>query len=544
MRLILYVILMLLPTQIAAETKLATAGITDEKELLELLDSYVDKRDEFSKQKEKKIDQLKLKLRTAENNTQRLALLNSIYREYYTYHYDSAMVYVNRGLALSENENNTYYIALNKINRAAVLSTGGFYSQSEELLEDIKKKGVPEQLKQYYYYTRTWLYNYWEAFSNKSEFMGYYHKKKFENLKLTMEVTSSKDVALHAYLSGELAFLINPMSKAVLQFYTKALLNSRVDSRVHASAAYCVARYYRELGDMQRYEKYIIEAAISDMVCPLKENLALQEFSTYLYEKDQKYADRAARYIYCSMEDARFYNNRLRMLEISSVLPIIATANQEALAHKERIVRGVLAVVSFLSLMLLATAIFGYKQNKWLAGSRREVKTQNRQLKELNERLVTTNHRRETYMRLFMDISAVYIRKLMEYRKLVSRKIKANQTADLLKTINSYKLAEEEATTFYTRFDRAFTELYPSFVDELNSLLLPEERIAQPSPNTLTTEVRIYALMRLGVTESQEIATLLFYSTQTIYNYKSAMRTRAVNRETFDEDINRLCHVG
>ena len=544
MRLILYVILMLLPTQIAAETKLATAGITGEKDLLELLDSYVDKRDEFSKQKEKKIDQLKLKLRTAEDIPQRLALLNSIYREYYTYHYDSAMVYVNRGLALSENENDTYYIALNKINRAAVLSTGGFYSQSEELLEDINKKGVPEQLKQYYYYTRTWLYNYWEAFSKKSEFMGYYHKKKFENMKLTVEVTSSKDVALHAYLSGELAFLINPMSKAVLQFYTKALLNSRVDSRVHASAAYCVARYYRELGDMRRYEKYIIEAAISDMVCPLKENLALQEFSTYLYEKDQKYADRAARYINCSMEDARFYNNRLRMLEISSILPIIATANQEALAHKERIVRGVLAVVSFLSLMLLATAIFGYKQNKWLAGSRREVKTQNRQLKELNERLVATNHRRETYMRLFMDISAVYIRKLMEYRKLVSRKIKANQTADLLKTINSYKLAEEEATTFYTRFDRAFTELYPSFVDELNSLLLPEERIAQPSPNTLTTEARIYALMRLGVTESQEIATLLFYSTQTIYNYKSAMRTRAVNRETFEEDINRLCHVG
>lgn len=544
MRLILYVILMLLPTQIAAETKLATAGITDEKELLELLDSYVDKRDEFSKQKEKKIYQLKLKLRTAENNTQRLALLNSIYREYYTYHYDSAMVYVNRGLALSENENNTYYIALNKINRAAVLSTGGFYSQSEELLEDINKKGVPKQLKQYYYYTRTWLYNYWEAFSSKSEFMSYYHKKKFDNIKLTVEATKSKDVALHAYLSGELAFLINPMSKAVLQFYTTALKNSRVDSRVHASAAYCVARYYRELGDMRRYEKYIIEAAISDMVCPLKENLALQEFSTYLYEKDQKYADRAARYIYCSMEDARFYNNRLRMLEISSVLPIIATANQEALAHKERIVRGVLAVVSFLSLMLLAMAIFGYKQNKWLAGSRREVKTQNRQLKELNERLVATNHRRETYMRLFMDISAVYIRKLMEYRKLVSRKIKANQTADLLKTINSYKLAEEEATTFYTRFDRAFTELYPSFVDELNSLLLPEGRIVQPSPNTLTTEVRIYALMRLGVTESQEIATLLFYSTQTIYNYKSAMRTRAVNRETFDEDINRLCHVG
>lgn len=544
MRIFLYLLFFFLPLQTTAQTKLATAGISGEQDLLGLLDSYIDKREMYSEQKEKKIDQLKLKLRTVEDIPQRLALLNNIYREYYTYHYDSAMVYVNRGLALSESENNAYYTTLNKINRAAVLSTGGFYSQSEELLDDIKKRGVPKQLKQYYYYTRTWLYNYWEAFSKKSEFMDYYHKKKFENLKLTVEATSSKDVALHAYLSGEIAFLTNPMSKAVLQFYTKALQNSRVDSRVHASAAYCIARYYRELGDIQRYEKYIIEAAISDITCPLKENLALQEFSTYLYEKDPKYADRAARYIYCSMEDARFYNNRLRMLEISSILPIIATANQEALAHKERIVRGVLAVVSFLSLMLLAMAIFGYKQNKWLASSRREVKTQNRQLKELNERLIATNHRRETYMRLFMDISAVYIRKLMEYRKLVSRKIKANQTADLLKTINSYRLAEEEATTFYTRFDRAFTELYPGFVDELNGLLLPEGRIAQPSPNALTTEARIYALMRLGVRESQEIATLLFYSTQTIYNYRSAMRTRAVNRETFDEDINRLCHVG
>ena len=363
-------------------------------------------------------------------------------------------------------------------------------------------------------------------------------------LRLTVNTTHSNYVGLYAYLSGELAYLENPLGKNVLRHYTIAINNSPVNSRVHASAAYCIARYYREIGNMQLYEKYIIEAAISDMVCPLKENLALQELSTYLYKKDTKYADRAARYIYCSMEDAKFYNNRLRMLEISSILPIIATANQEALAHKERIVRGVLAVVSFLSLVLFAMAIFGYRQNKWLVTSRREVKSQNRQLTELNEKLIATNHRRETYMRLFMDISAVYIRKLVEYRKLVSRKIKANQAADLLKTINSYKLAEEEATTFYTRFDRAFIELYPGFVDELNSLLLPEAKIAQPSPNCLTTESRIYALMRLGVTDSQEIATLLFYSTQTIYNYKSAMRARAINRDTFDDDINRLCHVG
>ena len=544
MRLILYLLFILMPMQMMAKSTLATTDIVDEQHLLELLDEYIDRRELYTEQKEEKIKQLKMKLRIADNNTSRLSILNTIYHEYISHRYDSAMVYANRGLSLALSDNNTYYATLNRINRAAVLSTGGFYSQAETLLNEIGENNVPHQLKQYYYYTTTWLYSYWESFCDKSEFKDYYRQKKLQFLRLTVNTTHSNYVGLYAYLSGELAYLENPLGKNVLRHYTIAINNSLVNSRVHASAAYCIARYYREIGNMQLYEKYIVEAAISDMVCPLKENLALQELSTYLYKKDPKYANRAARYIYCSMEDAQFYNNRLRMLEISNIQPIIATANQEALAHKERIVRGVLAVVSFLSLVLLGMALLGYKQTKWLARSRREVKSQNLKLTELNEKLIATNHRRETYMRLFMDISAVYIRKLIEYRKLVGRKIKANQTADLLKTINSYKLAEEEATTFYTRFDRAFIELYPGFVEELNHLLLPDAKIELPSPNSLTTEVRIFALMRLGVTDSQEIATLLFYSTQTIYNYKSAMRTRAINRETFDEDINRLCHVG
>ena len=161
----------------------------------------------------------------------------------------------------------------------------------------------------------------------------------------------------------------------------------------------------------------------------------------------------------------------------------------------------------------------------------------NTQLTELNQLLIETNIKRETYMRLFMDISAAYISKLSDYRKLVSRKIKANQTADLLKTLNTHKLEEEEAQMFYNRFDKAFMELYPGFVTELNKLLLPECQLEVPTTHDLTTEIRIFALMRLGVTDSQEIATLLHYSTQTIYNYKSGMRAKAINRDSFESDI-------
>ena len=146
-------------------------------------------------------------------------------------------------------------------------------------------------------------------------------------------------------------------------------------------------------------------------------------------------------------------------------------------------------------------------------------------------------------MRLFMDISAVYIKKLDDYRKLVSRKIKAKQTADLLTAINSYKLAEDEASSFYNRFDTAFMVLYPNFVDEFNQLLLPEKHLFLPAPNSLTKELRIYALMRLIITDGQELATLLFYSTQTISHDKTAISKRAKDLTTFDATINQLCNV-
>lgn len=526
-----------------------------EEALLRHLDDVIAHRADYSATKERKIQKLKSRLQQLEMlrkshpaqegkyARQQMDLLDAIYHEYYTYRYDSAMVYAKQGYELAEQYKDSYYTALNRINRAAILSTGGFYSQSEALLLEMEQQGIEPKLRQYFYYTTTWLYNYWAAFCKNSEFADSFASKKLHYLTLTIENMGNKKSPLYPYLLGERASMVESTNKTVLKNYMAAYNNSPINTRVHASSAYGIARYYQGIGNKALYEKYLVEAAISDQVCPLKENLALQELSTYLYKEDTKHAQRATKYIYCSMEDARFYNNRLRMLEISSILPVIAHANQEAANRQNRIIGITLGVVSIISIGFLCLILFSYKQNKKLTKSRREIRSQNKLLADLNQKLINTNKRRETYMRLFMDISAVYIKKLDDYRKLVSRKIKAKQTDDLLKTISSYKLAEEESNTFYTRFDKAFMELYPHFVEELNALLKPENQIVLPLPNTLTTEVRIYALMRLGVTDSQEVATLLFYSTQTIYNYKSAMRGKAKNRETFESDINKLCHI-
>ena len=346
---------------------------------------------------------------------------------------------------------------------------------------------------------------------------------------------------------------------------------SPVQSRIHAMSAYGAARYYKLTGKFDLYEKYLVEAAVSDGLCQLKETLALQKLAYYLFKKDENNSKLAAKYIQHTMEDAQFFNNQLRMIEISHILPVIATANQQAAERsRARILIGFITVSAALIIILILAFVNNRQKNK-LKKNKQEIEEQNKkqiemngqlsemndqlsemnnqltelnnQLTELNQQLIETNIKRETYLRLFMDISAAYIGKLADYRKLVSRKIKANQAADLLKSLNTHKLEEEETQMFYNRFDKAFMELYPGFVTELNKLLLPESQLEVPTTHTLTTEIRIYALMRLGVTDSQEIATLLHYSTQTIYNYKSGMRAKAINRDTFESDVNRLCHI-
>lgn len=543
MKKIVWLLMMVVMPMVANAAFSRNADLEDEDELLHRLDQYIARRDEFSSKKEKKLIRMKKKLNLTSGKRERLSLYNQIYREYYTYRYDSAMVYAKRGLQLAEQLHDDYYINLNKINRAAVLSTGGFYSQAEDLLLSLKPEDISPKLMQYYYYTLTWVYNYWGAFCERSEFKEEMQDKKKLYLAKTLEYMGNKQSALYYYLNGELEYLQHRTDKKVLGWYQKALAASPVDSRVHASAAYCIARYYQDNEQMDIYEKYLVQAAISDQVCPLKENLALQELSTYLYNKDAKYAKRVSKYIYCSMEDAQFYNNRLRMVENSRILPLITETNHQREIRQNRIITISLVVVSIVSLGFLAMMFFVFRINKRLAKSRREVRSQNMLLEELNQKLLNTNKHRETYMRLFMDICAVYIKKLDDYRKLVSRKIKAKQTADLLTAINSYKLAEEEASSFYIRFDKAFMDLYPNFVDEFNQLLLPEKQIVLPAPNSLTKELRIYALMRLGITDGQELATLLFYSTQTIYNYKTSIRKRAKDLTTFDAAINQLCNV-
>ena len=538
---------------------LLTQGKTDEKKLLERIDYMIDNDQHYQDIKEKELKQLKLQAIKATDSKTRLLFLDSIYRAYSAYRYDSAYAYMKRGLELAKKCKDSYYITLNKINHASILSVRGFYCKAEDLLQTLNPETMPYKQKLYYYFTYAWIYNYWESYANNSDFAAEFRTQKRHYMDLLLQnfKEDRRNTTYYNYLLGERIYLDEPTSRKSLTHFLKAMKMSPAKSRIHAMSAYGAARYYNLTGKFDLYEKYLVEASVSDGLCQLKETIALQKLAYYLFKKDENNSKLAAKYIQHTMEDAQFFNNQLRMMEISNILPVIATANQQAAERsRARILTGFITVSAALIVIIILAFVNNRQKNK-LKKNKQEIEEQNKkqiemndqlsemnnQLTELNQQLIETNIKRETYLRLFMDISAAYISKLADYRKLVSRKIKANQAADLLKSLNTLKMEEEETQMFYNRFDKAFMELYPGFVTELNKLLLPESQLEVPTTHTLTTEIRIYALMRLGVTDSQEIATLLHYSTQTIYNYKSGMRAKAINRDTFESDVNRLCHI-
>lgn len=333
-----------------------------------------------------------------------------------------------------------------------------------------------------------------------------------------------------------------------ITLYKKYIAHAPESRHAYAMACHSIASYYGRQGDAQREEEYLIRSAISDKLAINHEGSSLRQLAMLLLQREPNHVERAERYIFSALDDARFYGTRLRTFEAAQDLPAIAAAYKQAGTERNRLQWIALALATTLAVAAATFLWVVVKKNRRLRQREHQLAQGNQLLTTLNERLDTLNAqltdtsvRRESLAKLFIDLCARYIDRYGKYQTLVKRKIKAHQTQELLTIATSTRLGEEDAAVFLHRFDQAFLGLYPTFADELNALLRPEGRIAPNAPPSLTAEQRIYALVRLGVKDSSEIASLLFFSPQTVYNYRSAMRNRAIERETFEDNVRQLC---
>ena len=518
--------------------------------LLQKLDSVIEASETIVAEKNKKIAMLK-QMAAKENNT---ALLLERYRElseeYYVFKFDSAKVYVEKGLALAKKVQNSRYIVTNTIMKAKLLSIGGLYSEAINTLNTIEQDSLGEQNMTFdYNIAYSTIYSYWADYCNDDTYSPIYRERSNAYLK-TAIANIDKNNAAYDYYMGEYHVYIDKDDDKALKHYFRTLEKNGMTSRVYAMASFAIANNYSAHENMEKYEEYLIKASICDILCCTKENLAIQDLAMHLFKQDNENIERARVYINTAMEDAKSYNNRLRILEISQKLPIIVSTYHNRLTTQNSTLMYAVWGISLLVVTMIVLLYFFVRQNKLLSKRRHELHVSNHMLTETNERLnraneqlLDTNRKREGLAKLYIDLCAKYIDKMAKFQVMVQRKIKANQINELMSYVSSSRLNYEDADTFMKRFDEAFLNLYPSFVTEFNALLKEDEQVITKNPHSLTTELRIFALIRLGVKESSEIAALLYYTPRTIYNYRSSFKNKALDRESFEERVCMLCTI-
>lgn len=522
----------------------------DNNQLYKQLDAALAQRAHYVELKEKSLNEIKQGAKYVTSNEDKLKLYEQLANEYKAYEYDSAMTYVNKGLILAQKSNNIFFNKRFQLSQTRLLITRGFYAEAKEILQKIEPKEEPRDYQFLYYYTMYGLYNNWSTYCENNEFSKNYDLKKVEYLKKAIELSPKKD-AFYYYLMGELYYFSNhPNNNKTIQYYKKALSMEKTNSRLHAMTAFALSEIYQKANNLELMEHYLLVAAISDVTSATKENVALQDIALFIYKHKTRSLNKAQEYINLSLEDAYTYKSRLRRIEISSKLQLITNAYTDDIKTTNRLLNIALLVIILLLLGVGISSLFIRKKNRLLKQKKDEISATsdkmeklNGQLHLINDELKDTNQKRERLVKVYIDLCYKNIERNSKLRTLAVRKIKANQSKELLSLLSSSTNTEKENKEFLTEFDKAFLSLYPTFVSELNQQLTESAHIQLKENGEMPPILRVCALLRLGITESSKIAGILSYSPQTVYNYRSILKNNAIDKEHFEENVLKLCMI-
>lgn len=522
----------------------------DNNQLYKQLDAALAQRAHYVELKEKSLNEIKQGAKYVTSNEDKLKLYEQLANEYKAYEYDSAMTYVNKGLILAQKNNNILFNKRFQLSQTRLLITRGFYAEAKEILQKIEPQEDSHDYQFLYYYTLYELYNNWSTYCENNEFSKNYNQLKVNYLKKAIELSPKKD-AFYYYLLGELYYYSNhPNNNRTIQYYKKALSMEKANSRLHAMTAFALSEIYQKANNLELMEHYLLVAAISDITSATKENVALQDIALFIYKHKTRSLNKAQEYINLSLEDAYAYNNRLRRIEISFKLQMITNAYTDDIRATNSMLYIALSVIFLLLLGVGLSSLFIRKKNKLLKQKKDEItatsakmEVLNNQLHLINDELKDTNQKRERLIKVYIDLCYKNIERNSKLRTLAVRKIKANQSKELLSLLSSSTNTEKENKEFLTEFDKAFLSLYPTFITELNKQLTESAHIQLKENGEMPPILRVCALLRLGITESSKIAGILSYSPQTIYNYRSLLKNNAIDKEHFEENVLRLCMV-
>ena len=495
------------------------------EKLLRILDDKIKNKKYYEIKKKNHIQKLKKEALLYKNNDSITYHLNNlIVEEYLGYQCDSAYIYSDKNKEIAIRNNNEIWLYKNLLQRSVLLSTTGLFVESKEILDHINPEALPSTLRFSYNSAYECLYSNLSDYSGgDSPYKKIYKNKLADYYNSAYKALKPGDPFYYLFLSHKNR-IENNWSQAE-QNVNKFLETTHPGTRLHAIGSFCKAVIDAKLGNIESQESCLIYSAISDIESSTKENRSMQDLASILYQKGETV--RAYKYIQSSLEDANFYNARFRNIQISKVQPIIEETYLQTINTQNKQLRWSIFLISILFAGLGITMYFIYKQLKMIAKSRNELSKTNSVLKSLNNKLDEANHIKEEYIAFFIRQNSNYLEKFERYKKLISIRLSTGQLDKLSAMVNDKKNEEMDLNELYHNFDQAFLRIYPNFVNEVNKLLRKED-VYNLKEGTLNTELRIFALIRLGIKDTNQISEFLRYSLRTIYNYRSKVKAKSV----------------
>lgn len=534
------IILLLLSLSVSASTNL--------KELLAELDAQLQQRDAYRANREQRIASLmSMKSEAGLSAEYHYTLNQQLIDEYVTFQVDSAIIYFQQNLALADEMQNKPLASVTFVRMANFYASTGFYFEASQSLDAVdtlllnKDQIIEYYITQHKLNDELSLYSNDETQSRRSTRLATYYSNRVISV---TEDGTYPSLRAHLWLSmrqndyENAAMISERMMEVVPEL-----------SREWATAAFMRGLVAQQMGDDELYVEWMIRSAIIDMRLGIRDYAALKSIADYCTHYD---IERSMRYMRVMMDDVQAFNSRLRPWQDAMIWPEIEKGYHDYTERMNTVQMRYIYLLAILVIVVIVLLLYLAMQNRKLKEIRRKMSLTNDQLNvsvedlqqvaqrltELNAQIAEANGVKEEYIGVFMQICSEYIDKMVAERRHIVKALRDGRADEVRRELESSRLEAEELKHLYNLFDSTFLRLYPTFIEELNALLSDESRITPKQGELLNTQLRIFALIRLGINDTPRIATLLHCSLSTIYNYRSRIKYNAqISREEFEKRI-------
>ncbi len=521
-------------------------GSCTQDALLEELDGIIADSSPYDARFHARLDSLKGAYAMAADGELRFQTAGKIFDLYRNYRIDSALIMAKQMEALASQLPESYRHKA-QMRYADALNKFGRHGESLDVLDRIPRTDSVRSDSYFYYLYHTATLSLVEESVDRSE-RDYYRRKMLDYKDTLLGITKRGSIGNLSNYAGLLAEKGRRREAVRLleDYYQKHYAESEGVGTGQASLEYQIAELHLSEKDTARAVEFLKRASISDLKESKRVYKSLQRLAVLLYRQGD--IDHAYNYIMKSLQDINEGNARYRVYDITAYLPIITSAydRQVHSAGKRQVLLSIVLVA------LLVVLVVAYwmvrRRNRSLAEARRKEEERNAELSRLaadlrlsNAELKESDRIKVEYIAMLFNTYSENIKRQESFRRSLARKIASRQSAQALKMLGETEEDNDDFKRFIMRFDTIFLSIFPNFVDDFNNLLRPEERVCPKKGELLTPELRIYALIRLGIKENARIADFLHYSLQTVYNYRQRMRNKAlVKGQSLSEQMRRI----